>query len=32
MGLCTNVMHSMLDTSDLQNVEAFLIYLLFPYS
>ena len=32
MGLCTNVVRSMLDTSDLQNVEAFLIYLLFPYS
>ena len=32
VGLCSNVLHSMLDTSDLQIVVAFLIYLLFPYS
>ena len=32
VGLCSNVLHSILDTSDLQNVAAFIIYLLFPYS
>ena len=32
VGLCSNVLCSILDTSDLQNVAAFLIYLLFPYS
>ena len=32
IGLCSNALHSVLDTCDLKNVEGFLIYLLFPYS